>query len=61
MSDNSRVKIDTASLVILGLFIFIEIYGILTGNDAFLVIGLVATVLLYIIRIRKLHPSKKNE
>ncbi len=61
MSDDSRAKIDSISLVLLGLFIFIEIYGILTGNDVFLVIGLIATVLLYIIRIRKLRTRKKSE
>jgi hypothetical protein len=52
MSGDIIVGIDNLSLILLGLLFVIEIYGFITGNDVLLVVGLVAIVLVYIVRIR---------
>ena len=52
MSGDIIVGIDNFSLLLLILLIVIEIYGFVVGNDIILLIGLVATVLVYVIRIR---------
>jgi len=52
MSGDIIVGIDNVSLILLSFLIVVEIYGFITSNDILLVIGLVAIVLLYIVRIR---------
>ena len=52
MSGNIIVGIDNLSLLLLILLIVAEIYGFVVGNDIILLIGFVATVLVYVIRIR---------
>jgi hypothetical protein len=44
--------IDNLSLGLLGLIFAIEIYGFIIGDDVLLVVGLGATILLYMVRIR---------
>jgi hypothetical protein len=52
MSGDIIVGIDNLSLILLIFLFVVEIYGLVTGNDAVLVVGLGAIVLLYIVRIR---------
>jgi hypothetical protein len=52
MSGDIIVGIDNLSLLILSLLFVVEIYGFIVGNDIFLVIGLVAIVLVYVVRVR---------
>ena len=52
MSGEIIVGIDNLSLLILSLLFVVEIYGFIVGNDIFLVIGLVAIVLVYVVRVR---------
>ena len=52
MSGDIIVGIDNLSLLILGLLFAVEIYGYIIGNNILLIIGLVAIVLVYVVRIR---------
>ncbi len=52
MSGDIIVGIDNFSLLLLSVLLIVEIYGFIVGNDILLVIGLVAIVLVYVIRIR---------
>jgi hypothetical protein len=60
MSGDIIVGIDNLSLILLGLLLAIEIYGFITSNDVLLIVGLVAIVLVYIVRIRNRRVNRQE-
>jgi hypothetical protein len=60
MSGEIIAGIDNPSLILLGFIFGIEIYGFIIGDDVLLAIGLGATLLLYLVRIRNRHVNRQE-
>jgi hypothetical protein len=57
MSADIITGIDNLSLLLLCALIALELYGFIIGNDILLIVGFVAVVVLYIVRIRNRQVS----
>jgi hypothetical protein len=57
MSADIIAGIDNLSLLLLCALITLELYGFIIGNDILLIVGFVAVVVLYVVRIRNRRIS----
>jgi len=57
MSADIITGIDNLSLLLLCALIALELYGFIIGNDILLIVGFVAVVVLYVVRIRNRRIS----
>jgi hypothetical protein len=60
MNGDIIAGIDNLSLILLSFLFVVEIYGLITGNDAVLAVGLGAIVILYIVRIRNRSHNRDS-